>query len=44
MHRAYSQEARIAMAEILNQQDEFQALVIEYSTLSTEAETAIGKD
>ena len=44
MHRAYSLEARIAMAEVLNRKDELQALLSEYSTLSTEARKVIGRD
>ena len=44
MHRAYSLEARIVIAEIMEKQAEVEGLLIQYSTLSTEAKRKIGSE
>lgn len=44
MHKAYSLEARTATAEILGKQEEFQTLIVQYSTLSTEVRKKLGTD
>ena len=41
MHRAYSLEARIAMAEVLGREKELKTLIREYSTLSTEVKKRV---
>ena len=41
MRRAYSLEARIALAEIMGKQAEVEGLLIRYSELSTEAKRKI---
>jgi hypothetical protein len=42
MHRAYSLEARIALAEIRGRRTEVEGLLIQYSELSTEAKRKVG--
>ena len=42
MRRAYSLEARIALAEIRGRQTEVEGLLIQYSELSTEAKRRVG--
>ncbi len=44
MHRAYSLEARIAMAEVLGREEELKTLINEYSTLSTEVKKRISEE
>jgi hypothetical protein len=42
MHRAYSLEARIALAEVRGRRTEVEGLLIQYSELSTEAKKRLG--
>lgn len=41
MHKAFSLEVRIAMAEIQGKDEELRKLLLEYSTLSTEVKNKV---